>query len=117
MPAMTGPPHRPLQLFIAYRLKHAFEEIAAAMAEIGIACELEDKENAKRTAAAHGTHYKGKNLDHECNTCGATPPALSKCAACGAVKYCSKECQKKDWKQHKKVCKPKQGGGVKEVKA
>jgi hypothetical protein len=26
------------------------------------------------------------------------------CIKCQAVQYCSKSCQKKDWKQHKQIC-------------
>jgi len=41
-----------------------------------------------------------------CRTCGTTSAAVSDCAACKAVSYCSRECQTKDWKQrHKKECK------------
>jgi hypothetical protein len=29
---------------------------------------------------------------------------FKKCTACKTVVYCSKECQKKDWKAHKAVC-------------
>jgi hypothetical protein len=27
------------------------------------------------------------------------------CSGCMGVRYCSRVCQKKHWKQHKKVCK------------
>jgi hypothetical protein len=32
-----------------------------------------------------------------------------KCAQCLEVGYCSRECQVKDWRMHKKACKPKEG--------
>ena len=42
----------------------------------------------------------------ECPLCFA--PAYENCSVCWSVFYCSKDCQKKHWKQcHKKACKPK----------
>ncbi|KAK5125984.1 hypothetical protein LTR85_011339 [Meristemomyces frigidus] len=44
-----------------------------------------------------------------CGICGAKEgkdsTALLQCGKCKKQKYCSKECQKKDWKGHKRVCK------------
>ncbi|RPA80717.1 hypothetical protein BJ508DRAFT_307159 [Ascobolus immersus RN42] len=39
-----------------------------------------------------------------CNVC-EREGKLSQCARCKTVSYCSKECQKYDWKAHKSVCK------------
>lgn len=43
-----------------------------------------------------------------CGGCKKDASSLSKplkhCAKCGEAWYCSRECQKADWKQHKKVC-------------
>ena len=39
-----------------------------------------------------------------CASCGKHSQDLKRCARCKAVAYCSKECQKKHWKQHKSVC-------------
>ena len=43
-----------------------------------------------------------------CALCDAQEDAIGtffRCAGCESVFYCGKECQKKDWKAHKKVCK------------
>ena len=32
--------------------------------------------------------------------------AFQQCSGCHAVRYCSKDCQKADWKKHKKMCGP-----------
>ncbi|KAF2472605.1 uncharacterized protein BDR25DRAFT_15762 [Lindgomyces ingoldianus] len=44
-----------------------------------------------------------------CATCGfssliATGPPLLRCSRCQAVYYCSKACQRADWKSHKASC-------------
>ncbi|KAJ6567596.1 hypothetical protein DFH09DRAFT_1468983 [Mycena vulgaris] len=41
-----------------------------------------------------------------CFVCrGKGKPKMMKCTACGKVRYCSKDCQRKDWKAHKPKCK------------
>ncbi|KAJ7139017.1 hypothetical protein C8R44DRAFT_837632 [Mycena epipterygia] len=46
-----------------------------------------------------------------CFVCrGKGKPKMMKCA-CGKVRYCSKECQRKDWKAHKPKCMQAVGGG------
>jgi hypothetical protein len=42
-----------------------------------------------------------------CFACrGQGKPNLMKCAVCKKVRYCSRACQKRDWKVHKILCKP-----------
>ena len=38
-----------------------------------------------------------------CKACGKQGGSLSLCGKCKTVRYCSKECQVKDWKAHKKT--------------
>ena len=38
----------------------------------------------------------------KCQDCGKD--GAKKCGACGEVYYCSRECQKRDWKRHKIAC-------------
>ncbi|EIW80771.1 hypothetical protein CONPUDRAFT_125643 [Coniophora puteana RWD-64-598 SS2] len=41
-----------------------------------------------------------------CAKChGPGQPSLLQCGRCKAVKYCSAQCQREDWKTHKQVCK------------
>jgi len=42
-----------------------------------------------------------------CSVCGEK--AAKKCAGCYAILYCSEECQKDDWKDHKPLCKSLKG--------
>jgi ankyrin repeat protein len=40
-----------------------------------------------------------------CRRCGASRAAgMLRCSKCRGVRYCTRECQKADWKQHKHVC-------------
>src|SRR5436305_13498948 len=55
-----------------------------------------------------------QNKEQRCNACGSdkkkasngTSEALLTCTRCKTAKYCCKECQKADWKEHKAVCIP-----------
>lgn len=40
-----------------------------------------------------------------CAKCGKEAQVLMRCASCKLVKYCSRECQKQDWAQHRELCK------------
>lgn len=41
-----------------------------------------------------------------CNSCKKSPPevTLRRCAKCSSTPYCSRDCQKADWKLHKRAC-------------
>lgn len=42
--------------------------------------------------------------EHKCAKCGK--PATSTCSKCMGARYCGRDCQKGDWKNHRKVCQP-----------
>uniref|UniRef100_A0A0G4HFL7 MYND-type domain-containing protein n=1 Tax=Chromera velia CCMP2878 TaxID=1169474 RepID=A0A0G4HFL7_9ALVE len=46
-----------------------------------------------------------KSLEN-CQSCRTWGSGTQACSRCKAVRYCSKECQKKDWKAHKAACSP-----------
>ena len=46
------------------------------------------------------------SLERPCDGCRMRP-GPNKCVQCHSSWYCSKDCQKADWKQHKRVCKEK----------
>ncbi|KAJ7777970.1 hypothetical protein DFH07DRAFT_901437 [Mycena maculata] len=48
-----------------------------------------------------------------CSVCrGKGKPKMKKCAKCQKVRYCSEDCQRKDWAAHKSKCKPASGPSV-----
>ncbi|CAL8360359.1 unnamed protein product [Lota lota] len=57
--------------------------------------------------AGQSEHYASGHLTRKeqmCVNCGRT--AMSECAGCHKVNYCSTFCQKKDWKEHQNSCQP-----------
>lgn len=51
------------------------------------------------------TEQVGKDVI--CNACNKVNPKAELCGRCKSTYYCNRECQKKDWKDHKEVCAPK----------
>ena len=49
-----------------------------------------------------------------CQLCGKEAQKMKKCSVCKLARYCTEECQLKDWKEHKKSCKPKAAARKKE---
>jgi threonine synthase len=45
-----------------------------------------------------------KNFIRVCSNCAKYDVKLSRCSRCKKVSYCSTECQKIHWKNHKSVC-------------
>jgi len=41
-----------------------------------------------------------------CRNCYTASEHVMRCSVCKALYYCSKECQKADWRKHKKDCSP-----------
>lgn len=78
---------------------------------------LVEKRNTTMSSTAKdlgGNEPKMKTLRQDddspkCQTCNKTKPdqpgkGLLKCGRCQNVRYCSVECQRSDWKEHKKAC-------------
>jgi hypothetical protein len=50
---------------------------------------------------------KGPRKEGQCANCGRSPggaKTFSTCSRCKQARYCSQNCQKVDWKMHKKTC-------------
>ena len=62
----------------------------------------------KKTRAAYDKLQSTKdnlNKKKSCHVCKNL--TRKKCGGCNNIFYCSKECQRTDWKEHKKICKKK----------
>lgn len=46
-----------------------------------------------------------KQAGPRCAKCKQQPDDLKLCTGCKTASYCSRECQKTDWKEHKVICK------------
>lgn len=68
------------------------------------------KEENEKIVPKHISIERNKELKKElrkvapCSLCRETTKKLKVCARCQVVFYCSPECQKKDWKNHKSEC-------------
>jgi len=60
-----------------------------------------EKTCEKETVAAEAVKYLLPEVV-KCQGCGKD--GEKKCGACGEVYYCSRECQKRDWKKHRAAC-------------
>ena len=47
----------------------------------------------------------GATMVYHCSNCNKIGEGFQKCGGCKRLAYCSKECQKNDWKKHKTDCK------------
>ena len=80
--------------------------------------ELTNPASYQRNVATHGTpFYVGsgirnpdqmkEDMDSKCWFCGKMQGhvgQLRRCGGCKVALYCSRECQRNDWKKHKKTC-------------
>lgn len=80
------------------------EDIDAALAS-GSLENLQIPDNMTLVPAADAAFIDDS---HKCLNCGKTArdigKLLSKCSRCKKVSYCSKDCQRADWKGHKNFC-------------
>ncbi len=92
------------------------EEFAQRAAQVA---QMEGSENLVMDVITGEVSMKKKSEDKEkkyyppnpnwcCSVCDKSDDSNSKtmktCGRCKAVQYCSRECQKADWKEHKKKC-------------
>ena len=62
-----------------------------------------DVPSPPRTNTDNDNDKDKEEQDMICGTCGKSDPQF-KCGGCDEQSYCSRECQKNDWKSHKSAC-------------
>ena len=62
-------------------------------------------DEANSTSMPRKTAEAASYVSNKCGRCGAGGH-LKTCDRCGLMRYCGRECQLADWKQHKKTCRP-----------
>jgi len=69
-------------------------------------CEKQSKLK-KTNQVLKGSVYSvnvNNNMEQVCMVCGKRQGKLKRCGGCNLTCYCSAECQRTDWKEHKLVC-------------
>ncbi|GMH62156.1 hypothetical protein TrRE_jg13204 [Triparma retinervis] len=63
------------------------------------------KEKIKQPGEVPPTTVAPKRPPLICHYCGSTgPPKPRRCGGCKKVRFCSRECQQRNWPEHKKYC-------------
>ena len=83
------------------------EDVAAMMRRV----EAEDRRREGDPGAAAAEARAQGQWACERPGCGALGGGLRRCAGCGGVKYCSTECQRAHWRDHKTACRATQAQG------
>ena len=86
------------------------EQVNVALAELRADKEIQEFNEtlADLRSKGYAQYCQGSRRDAPCAGCGEPPvdgAGHQACAGCGAAVYCSKACQRRDWKQHKGICK------------
>ena len=67
---------------------------------------LEQAEQSAKAEAVKEEKRQLKRAARVCQNCGKEAgKSWKKCSICRLGRYCSEECQRADWKEHKKSCK------------
>ena len=67
------------------------------------------------TSRQRQTGHQFQDADKRCNNCNKAVD-LKLCSRCHGVNYCSKICQKVDWKNHKSMCRESENPNEKDMK-
>jgi ankyrin repeat protein len=90
---------------LLYKLGADMKPCSSSSSSIITMAELSnlDGDNAKAMLLIE---KKTNKMTKECEFCGCSSKRLKVCSKCEKVRYCSRECQVKDHKKHRKECFP-----------
>ena len=74
-------------------------------------------EHMQRCAVSKAQSAKRAGLVQPCAACGAVPEKVWWCSQCKVVPYCSRQCQKAAWREHKDDCMLVEPDGAKKEEA
>ncbi len=84
---------------------HKLREMGIDVAGLGIMVKVKGK--AHRTPSCSPCSHRKEEIVFTCWRCGkpgSDDVRLSECGKCHTAKYCSVDCQRKDWRVHKTTC-------------
>ena len=86
-------------LFVSRQNGH--QEVAKLLLANGRKADQAEKEEEEGGKEEGNT----KKAARVCENCDKETSKMQKCSRCRLVRYCSRDCQLADWKEHKKACK------------
>ncbi|EPR61159.1 MYND finger domain-containing protein [Toxoplasma gondii TgCatPRC2] len=97
------------------RLMASPPDATGRWSETAALSQLLNQRQADASRQALGAPASTEKKHKQCGNCGKEEPAaspenpspmrLKRCGGCGEAFYCSAECQRADWRHHKRVCK------------
>jgi hypothetical protein len=79
--------------------------MATFISPLYIDCPFHEVESCDAFTSTRSTARGMANDNSCCNACQKVPENLKRCSRCRTAVYCSVECQRQHWAQHKKACK------------
>jgi hypothetical protein len=83
----------------------SIQKASRTLAEQFLQLEKQEQEERERVEQEERERLERETLAKRCPGPGCTEEGIKFCSRCKSVKYCSPECQKLCWKQHKPFCK------------
>ena len=80
------------------------KKAAAAQPQLYSPQEQQDLKQLSKTTSRLDRALNDQTVRLTCDGCGKPGLCLKQCSACRIARYCSRECQKRAWPEHKAAC-------------